>query len=398
MSEPVRKVSEESLSALEARCSAGTYKKRELTITHGEGVWVFDDRGRRYLDGIAGIGANVLGHCHPAFTAALHDQLTKTISVPELLCNDVRAQYQEELLSLFSDEYNRVFLCNSGAEANEAALKFARVSSGKTPIVSVNFGYHGKTLGALSVTHNIKYREPFEPLYPHVTFLPSGQSERIGELFAEESLHPGAFIFEAIQGEGGVREQDGPFVKELVAKVQNHGGYVIADEVQCGFGRSGEWWGHSRFQVTPDFIVLGKAIGNGVPLSAVIIHKRVPEFPPLAHTTTFGGNPLACRAGRAVLQVIQEQELLQNVHARGEQFRENLRAAKLDLVRELRGDGLMIGVELKQKAGKYLSLLQEEGVLALLAGPRVLRVLPSYVISEQEMETLSTAFISVLSQ
>ena len=198
---------------LESTYSAGTYKKRPLTITHGEGVWVTTEDGARYIDCIAGIGANILGHSHPKFKEALHAQVDKTVSVPELLCNDVRAAYQEELLSKFPKSYNRVFFCNGGAEANEAALKFARVSSGNTPLISLSFGYHGKTLGALSVTHNIKYREPYMPLYPEVEFLATGNLEKVDEVFADESYKPGAMIFEAIQGEGGVKHHDSAYLR-----------------------------------------------------------------------------------------------------------------------------------------------------------------------------------------
>lgn len=396
MSEALEKDVTDSLVSLEEQHTAGTYRKRPIAITRGEGVWVYDVVGNKYFDGIAGIGANVLGHCHPAFTEALTDQLRHTISVPELLCSDVRAEYQAELLSLFPSAYTRVFLCNGGSEANEAALKFARVLSGRSPIISMSFGYHGKTLGALSVTHNPKYREPYESPNSPVTFLPSGNSDKLDEVFAQEENYPGAFIFEAIQGEGGVRHPDGAFLRDAASRVQQNGGFVIADEVQCGFGRTGSWWGFSQHDIEPDFIVLGKALGNGVPLSAVIIHERVPEIPALAHTTTFGGNPLSCRAGKAVIDSIQQDDLLVNAQARGEQFRAALNDANLSCIRETRGQGLMIGVELKFKAGKYLSLLQEEGVLALLAGPRVLRILPPYIISEKEMRFVCQAFIKVL--
>ncbi|MCI5066159.1 aspartate aminotransferase family protein [bacterium] len=374
--------------------TAGTYRKRDVAIVRGEGVWVYDEAGRKYLDAIGGIGANVLGHRHPYFSTELKSQIDLTLSVPELLCNNTRAEYQSALLSLFPPCYDRVFLCNGGAEANEAALKFARVLSQKTPLVALNFGYHGKTLGALSVTHNPKYREPFEPLYHPVHFLPQGNIERLNEVFDGDP--PAAFIFEGVQGEGGVRTPESEYVKTVSHRVQEGGGYVIADEVQCGFGRTGRWWGFEAHGVEPDFVVLGKAIGNGVPLSAVVLHKRVGQLPPLAHTTTFGGNPLSCRAGLATIEVMKQESLVEQAAQRGEQFRHLLREARLSNVRELRGEGLMIGVELKERAGRYLAELQQEGVLALLAGPRVLRALPPYVISEDEMNFLAGRFIEVL--
>ena len=389
-----------SLLEQEFSTTAGTYLKGQVCITHGEGVWIYDDNGNKYFDGIAGIGANSLGHAHPKFNTALKEQIDRTVSVPELLTSDIRATYQKRLLEQFGDKYNRVFLCNGGAEANEAALKFARVSSGLTHIAATVFGYHGKTLGALSVTHNPKYREKYEPLYKPVSYLPASKGGADIEKYHDAVREHGkcsAFIFEGIQGEGGVRHQDGEFIATVASDIQANGGFVIADEVQCGAGRTGDWLGFSDIDVEPDFIVLGKGIASGVPLSAVIIHERVPSLPPLSHTTTFGGNPLSCAAGLAVLNIIEEDSLLLNVQEQGARFREILLEADLKCVREIRGKGLMIGVELKQKAGKFLAPLAEKGVLPLLAGPRVLRLLPAYTVSREEIDFVADAFVSVLS-
>ncbi|MCB0352294.1 MAG: aminotransferase class III-fold pyridoxal phosphate-dependent enzyme [Bdellovibrionales bacterium] len=380
--------------AREMRLSSGSYRKRELALVRGEREFVFDVEGRRYLDCITGIGTSILGHAHPRLVKAISHQASQLLSAPELLCNPVRAQYQEQLLEALPPGYNRVFLCNSGTEANEAALKFSRLASQKTRFVSLELGYHGKTLGSLSVTANAKYREPFEPLIPGVFRVRLGDKESLREAFAEEET--AAFIFEAIQGEGGVHMLDRSALEDAVSCAKQSGAYVICDEVQCGFGRTGKMFGYQHFDVEPDFITMAKAIAGGVPMGAVAIHERVPEIPAMSHTSTFGGNPLACAAASAVLSTIQEEHLIEHAQDLGARFREGLFAHRPRQLREIRGQGLMIGLELKRRALEPLQALQGRGVLALLAGNRVLRFLPPLIISQDSLDFLLEQVTEVL--
>lgn len=389
-------VSEHSSTVeLENRFSAGTYKKRPLAITHGEGAFLFDESGSRFIDCIGGIGAALVGHAHPVLRDALADQVSRVISVPELLCSPVRAQYQERVLQYAPKSFNRVFLCNSGAEANEAAFKLSRMAASQHRAVALARGFHGKTLGALGLTHDPKYREPFFPLLPDIAHVASGDLEAFREAVKDGV---GAFAFEAFQGEGGVREHSPQFIQEAMSLTRAHGGFVIADEVQCGFGRTGKMWGFEHLGVEPDIICTAKGIGGGVPLGAILIHKDFPILPPLSHTTTYGGNPLSCRAGLAVLEIMEKEKLIERAARLGVRFRERFSASLPSCVREVRGQGLMIGIELKKKAGEYLEALQEKGILALLAGPRVLRLLPPLVIEEDTLDFVAASLQEVLSQ
>lgn len=378
---------------LENEFSAGTYLKRPLAITHGEGAFLYDEEGIRYIDCIGGIGAAIVGHAHPVLRDAIADQAGKVVAVPELLCSPVRAAYQEALLETAPPSFNRVFLCNSGAEANEAALKLARMASGNHRVTALTRGFHGKTLGALGLTHDPKYREPFFPLLPDISHVPSGDIDGFREA-AKSGI--GAFAFEAFQGEGGVREHDPEFLQAAAAETREAGGYVIADEVQCGFGRTGKMWGFEHLGVEPDIICSAKGIGGGVPLGAILIHERFPELPKLSHTSTYGGNPLSCRAGLAVLEIMEEEHLVPRAKELGSRFREKFLSEKPRAVREVRGAGLMIGIELKKRAGEYLMPLQERGILALLAGPRVLRLLPPLVIGEDSLDYVCKSVLEVL--
>lgn len=375
---------------------AGTYMKREVALVRGEGIYVYDEDGRRYIDCVAGIAVAVLGHAHPQLVQAISEQAASIISAPELLCTPMRAEYQRRLLEYFPEFYNRVFLCNSGAESVEGALKFARLSTGRHGIVALKKGFHGKTMGALSPTAEPKYREPFQPLLPEVHHT-APDIGALRELLEEHGDKLGCFIFEPLQGEGGVNPHDAEFLRQAASLVREREMLLIADEVQTGFGRTGRMWAHEHFALQPDIVCLAKAIGGGVPMGAIVLGNRVAELPPQSHTSTFGGNPLACRAALAVLDAIEEQKLVENARAVGEHLAERLRAADVKLIREVRGMGLMIGIELKQRAGQYLQSCAERGLLILLAGPRVIRLLPPLITTKSDADEIADILIDVLS-
>lgn len=377
---------------VESLFGARTYSKRRLNIVRGEGCYVWDADGKRYLDCLAGIGAASLGHKHPRLVRAITEQAETILSAPEYVCNPVRADYQRRLVGHMPDDFSRVFLCNSGAESIEGALKFARLASGKHGVIGFKKAYHGKTLGALSATFETKYRDPFMPLldgFVHCT-------PDLDSLRAAFDANPGtgALVFEAIQGEGGVRGLSREFLYEAIAMAHQHGAVVIADEVQCGFGRTGKMWGFG--DAVPDLICASKGIAGGVPFGAIGLSDRIPELPPLSHTSTFGGNPLSCAAGHSVLDAIEQDHIIANAATVGAFLAQTIERAGLKRVREVRGFGLMIGIELKEHAGPFLQPCVDKGLIVLLAGQRVIRLLPPLILSLEEAQFAAETLIEVL--
>jgi len=391
-----------NLNELEDQHSSGAYLKRDITIVRGAGATLWDDRGNAYIDCVGGQGAANLGHCHPAVLEAIGRQSADLITCPELFHNPVRAEYQAALCA--AANMPRAFLCNSGTEANEAALKIARLKTGRTGIIATMRGFHGRTMGALSATWNKEYREPFQPLIPNVTHVPYNNIDKLsGALNADTA----AVIIEVVQGEGGVHPAQDGYLQAVHEACHANGTLLIIDEVQTGFGRTGYLFAHQRDGVQPDLLTVAKSMAGGIPMGAVLIGERVGELPPGTHGSTFGGNPLACAAGLAVLKELttenteDTENLVTRARVLGEQVVNHLRAnLSENAVREVRGRGFMIGIELRGKAAPILKALQERGVLALPAGPSVLRLLPPLVISDDDLwravtiieETLNNAF------
>ncbi len=378
---------------LESAHTSGVYPKRDLTIVRGQGAHLWDDQGRRYIDCVGGQGAANLGHSHPAIVDALARQARTLISCPEIFYNDVRAQYLAELTAAAPGDLNRAFLSNSGAEAIEAALKFARISTGRRQIVAAMRGFHGRTMGALSATWNKKYRGPFLPLVPDFTHIPYNN---LAALEAAISDATAAVLLEPIQGEGGVRPADPAFLQAARALCDEHGALLILDEIQTGFGRSGRLFASQRYGVEPDIMALAKSIAGGLPMGATLLGPRVCDLPRMVHGSTFGGNPLTAAAARATLRVLQEERLPQRAARLGEMMLARLRRIESPRIRAVRGAGLMIGVELKSKVGPVLRALQERGVLALPAGATVLRLLPPLVIAEEDLNYVAQAIAEVI--
>jgi acetylornithine/LysW-gamma-L-lysine aminotransferase len=391
------------LMTLEQTHTSGAYAKRDLQIVRGQGARVEDADGHSYIDCMAGQGAANLGHAHPAILAAIQRQAAELMICTEAFYNPVRAQYQAALCAAAA--MPRVFLCNSGTEAIEGAIKIARLVTGRPGIIAAMRGFHGRTMGALSATWNKKYREPFEPLVPEITHVPFNNLEKL-EAALDDTV--AAVLLEVVQGEGGVHPAEDGYLRGAQDLCRANGSLLILDEVQTGFGRTGWLFAHQRDGIQPDLMALAKSIGGGIPIGAVLMGERVGELPPLSHGSTFGGNPLACAAGLAVLDALAEvgdgaihelppeghvgpslregETLITRARRLGDDALAHLRANVPDTVaRDVRGRGFMIGIELRDKVAPMLRALQERGVLALPAGLTVLRLLPPLVISDDDL-------------
>jgi len=376
-----------SLAQLEETYLGGTTARRnETVIARGEGCWLIDTAGRRYLDMTAAQGVAMLGHCHPALTQAIAAQAATLIACPNFLYNDVRARFAEKLASVLPPHLHHIFLANSGAEAIDGALKFARLTTGRTGFIAFRSAFHGRTVGAVSITWEKKYREPFAPLLD-VTHLPYNDLEKLAAAM-DDSI--AGVVLEVVQGEGGVNIGTAEFLQGAQRLCQERGALLIVDEIQTGFGRTGKWFAVEHHGLQPDIVCLAKGLGSGFPMGALAYTGRVQEkLYPGAHGSTFGGNPLAAAAGLAAIRAYQDEGLIDRAAQMGAHLLAALHAA-LDgvaLVREIRGLGLMVAVELRQKAGPYLkTLMEEHGVIALPAGPNVIRFLPPLIISPEEIE------------
>jgi acetylornithine/N-succinyldiaminopimelate aminotransferase len=337
-----------------------TYARADLTIVDGDGCRVWDASGREYLDFGGGIAVVSLGHCHPAPLAAAHAQLDRLWHASNLY----RTEPAEELAELLSTRFGgaRAFFCNSGAESVEAALKYARKATGKTGVVALEGGFHGRTLGALSVTGQPAKREPFAPLVPGVRFVP-----------------PNDILLEPVLGEGGVV----PLEKEFVAAASALPPLLCLDEVQVGIGRTGTFFAFEQLGVRPDLVTLAKGLANGLPIGALLVaDEAAGAFAPGDHGSTFGGNPVAAAAACAVVEAIDD-ELLANVGARGSELRAGLGELP---VTNLRGRGLLVGFETAASAGEVVEAARREGLLVLTAGERVVRLAPPLTVSEDEVD------------
>ncbi len=383
----------DDFQAIEALHTSGVYPKRDLTIVRGMGARVWDANGREYIDCVAGHGVANLGHCHPAVVEAIEKQARHLITCPEVFHNDQRARLLAHLTSIAPGEMQRAFLCNSGAEAVEAALKFARISTGRTEVISTLRSFHGRTMGALTLTGQKKHRVPFEPLVPDVSHIPYNNIEALSGAVSERTA---AMILEVVQGEGGVRPAEPDYLHAAQRLCRDHGALLILDEVQTGLGRTGKMFACEHYDLEPDILCLAKSLAGGLPMGATLLGPRVVALPSGAHGSTFGGNPLACAVALAVLEALEAEKLPERAAQLGEHFLGHLRAADLPCVSEVRGLGLMIGIELTQKVTPLLRALQEQGVLALPAGKTVLRLLPPLVISTEEWEQVSTTVANML--
>lgn len=360
-----------------------TYGRQPLVLSKGKGAVVQDIYGKEYIDCVAGIAVNNVGHCHPTVVKAIQAQAENLIHVSNLYYTEIQAEFAETLASITGME--RVFFCNSGAESVEAAMKLARVATGKSAFVAAEHSFHGRTIGALSVTHKSMYRDPFmPPVSSETTFVPYSDAEAIRQAISENTA---AVILEPIQGEGGINIPDPGYLKEVREICDETGALLIFDEVQTGFGRTGTWFCKEQFGVEPDIMSMSKAIGGGFPMGAIAAHNGI-NFGRGQHASTFGGGPLACAAALASVKVIREEKLLERSKEMGAYFMKKLAGMVRDDVVEVRGKGLMIGVEIKYPCGKFVDFAREQGVLVNCTSDSVLRLVPPLVITKEQIDTV----------
>ena len=375
---------------LENQFSFEVFPKRELTIVKGQGATLWDSDGKPYIDCTAGVGVANIGHANAKVAAALTEQANRLITCPGVFYNDMRANLLEKLVSLSPGGLDRVFLCNSGTEANEAAIKFARHSTGKSQFVCAMRGFHGRTMGALSATH--KHRNQFEPLVPGFSFVPFNNTEKLEAAMNEDTA---AVILEIVQGEGGVRVGQRPYFEAARRLCRQYGAMLIVDEIQTGFCRTGTMFACEHFDVQPDIMCLAKGIAGGVPMGAVLCNDTVKADIGM-HGTTFGGNPLAAAAALAAIEFMQDNQLAAQAAQKGDYLVNKLTAELPSRVREIRHLGLMIGIELKEKSTPFLIALMDQGILALPAGATVIRLLPPLVISTQQLDEVADKLLVLL--
>ena len=361
------------------------YQRFPVTIERGEGVKLYDINGREYLDCMGGYGVALVGHRNPRVVAALKAQLDKIITVHTSLYNKTREEFLESLMKIAPKGLTQVHMGNSGTEAVEAAIKFARKFTGKSGMIAMNGSYHGKSLGSLSVTFNPKYRKAFMPLVEKVAFSPFGDIASLREKIDSDTAF---VIMEPIQGESGINVSPPGFLQDVRKLCDERGILLIFDEIQAGLGRTGKMWACDHWNTTPDIICLAKGIAGGVPMSATLTRPDIlAAMSKGEHSSTFGGNPLSCAAGIATIQALTQDGLVDNAAKVGKFFMEGLEKLKEkhSIIREVRGKGMMIGVEMKFEVKDILMDGIQEGVLLLYSGRNILRFLPPLVMTEVEI-------------
>jgi len=371
-----------------------TYARLPVAFVRGEGAYMWDQEGRRYLDALSGIAVNTLGHAHPKLVRALSHQVGQLIHTSNLYEVPLQTALAQRLVDLSG--MTNVFFCNSGLEANEAALKLARKHGyvkGLTASKTIVFegAFHGRSIATLSATANAKVHKGFAPLVEGFVRLPLNQIDQVLQAVAQDPSITAIFL-ESIQGEGGIQPAHLDFLRQLRTLCDEHDVLLMLDEVQCGIGRTGKWFAHQWADIKPDVMPLAKGLGSGVPIGAVVAHgKAASLFEPGNHGTTFGGNPLAMQAGLTTLQAIEEEGLLQNATERGEQIISKLRA-RLDRtkgIREIRGKGLMIGIELEAPCADLVKTALAKGLLINVTAERVVRLLPPLIIDSKQADAIA---------
>ena len=357
------------------------YRKR-LKLVRGKGVYVWDENGNKYLDAIAGIGVAILGHSNEELVNAIAEQMRKLVVAGPMFHHEEKDEALEELSKFLSFEY--AYFGNSGTEAVEAALKFARLYTGRKEIIAMTKAFHGRTFGSLSATWKKKYREPFEPLVPGFRHIPFNNIEAAKDAITGETA---AVIVEPIQGEGGIIPAKEEFIKTLRDLTEERGALLIVDEVQSAF-RTGKFLAIEHYKVQPDIVTMGKGLANGIPIGLTLTNFDVPRG---KHGSTFGGNPLACKAMATTLRILRREKLVEKAPEKSI----NIEGDKVIMTR---GKGLMLGVLLKESAGKYVEKLQEKGLLVNTAGNRVIRLLPPLIVTKEQMLWIKKTVEGVLNE
>ena len=371
----------------------GISEGRRLTIVRGEGAYLWDPEGRRYVDLGATHGVGNLGSSPPEVVRAIAEQARELLYLGSGYASPVREAFLERLLSLLPSSFGRVFLSNSGTEAVEAAIKVARSATGRSKVVAAMRGFHGRTLGSLSATWRREFREPFEPLVPGFVHVPFNDPAAL-EAAVDDST--ALVLIEPVQGEGGVHVASEEYLRAARDATDRTGAALAFDEVQTGLGRTGRLFAFQRWGVVPDLLLLAKSLAGGLPIGATVIAEELARRFRGSHHSTFGGNPLACAAGRAALELTVRDRLPERAERLGARGRERLRSLSPERVREVRGLGLMFGIELREKVAPWLAALERRGFLALPAGSTVLRLLPPLTIPEEDWEAGLTALHEVI--
>jgi len=363
-----------------------TYGRQPLALSHGKGVEVWDVEGNSYLDCFAGIAVNNIGHAHPKVALAICHQAQRMIH-----CSNVYyTQEQVELAQVLTQvsPHDRVFFANSGAEANEGAIKLARKYTGKGEIIATDNSFHGRTLATVTATGQDKYKEPFKPLPAGFKHVPFGDIQAMVEAINEDTA---AVILEPIQGEGGLIAPPEGYLQQVQALCRQKDVLLILDEIQTGFGRTGEMFASTLFGVQPDITTVAKAMGGGYPIGAILANERIASaFEPGDHGSTFGGNPLGCAAAKASIEVILDENLVHQAQVLGEYFKTSLEqmTSKYDIVKEIRGKGLMIGIELTKNCGDVVNEAREQGVLINCTADKVIRLVPPLIITKEQLDVV----------
>jgi len=374
------------------------YQRFPVTIEKGAGAHVWDVDGKEYIDCMGGYGVALVGHQNKRVNDAIKQQVDKIITVHSSLYNKTREEFLKILIRLAPEKLTQVHLNNSGAEAIEAAIKFARKFTGKKGMVAMKGSYHGKSFGALSLTFNPKYRKAFAPLVEKVSFASYGDIESLRSVIDDDTAF---VILEPIQGESGIIVAPDGFLQQVRKLCDEKGILLIFDEIQAGLGRTGRLWACDHWNTSPDILCLAKGIAGGVPMGATLTRPDIlASMSKGEHSSTFGGNPISCAAGTAALKALTEDGLIENSEKMGKIFREGLEKLKEKhtMIREIRGKGLMIGIELKFEVRNILMGLIEEGVLMLYSGRNILRILPPLVISEEDVTKVLHALDSILTK
>ncbi|MDD1775264.1 MAG: aspartate aminotransferase family protein [Methanobacterium sp.] len=386
----------EEIMALDKKYVMQTYGRQPLALKKGSGAVVWDMEGNSYIDCLAGIAVNNVGHAHPKVAEAICKQAKNLIHTSNLYYT----RQQAELARLLVDvsPHDLAFFCNSGAEAVEGSIKLARKYTGKGEIIAMDNSFHGRTVMALSATGQKKYQKGFEPMNPGFIHVPYGSLEAVQNSITDNTA---AVLVEAIQGEGGIIIPPVGYLKNLKELCKEKDVLLIFDEVQTGFGRTGEMFASQTFKVTPDITALAKGIAGGFPMGAIMASQEVGgAFQPGDHAATFGGGPLACAAGKASINVILDEDLLTQSRDKGAYFQSELLALKekYDMVREVRGSGLMLGMELEVGCAEMVNAMRERGVLINCTADTVLRFVPPLVITKEQIDQAITAMNYVLSK
>lgn len=385
-------VDTESLIGREERFDA-VFSKKPVSVVRGDGVHVYDAEENEYLDFGASYGVMAVGHGNPSVVRAVERQTEQLTYIQAGYSTTERGRLMERLVDVTPEGLDNVFLANAGTEANEAAIKFGRASTDGSGVVAAKRGFHGRTMGSVSASWKKKYREPFEPLVPDVSFAGYNDPESLKEEVDDSTA---VVLLEPVQGEGGIHPADGDYLETARDLATDHDAYLVFDEIQAGLGRTGELWSHEHYDVTPDAVTTAKSLGGGIPVSALVCREEMRDIPSGSHGGTYCGNPVSAAAARATLDYVLDNDLPENAGRMGGRLIDGLRALDSDRVVEARGMGLLVGLQVKGRSGRVLSALAGEGVLALSAGVNVVRFLPPLTVEEKHVDRVVEALEMVL--